>query len=170
MSISYICILILCAGAALSDILTWKIPNFWLLIFAAGGLVFRILNIESLDIYDGITGMLIPLVLLGWLFYFRMMGAADIKLLCVSGLWIGKDGIWYFILATFITAAVMAAVKMLVNRNAKERFSYLGRYVFNSIRYRQRTEYSSAPESKSGIHMALPVLISAILKITGVYS
>ena len=71
--------------AVLMDLYQMKIKNSWIL--------FSMLIGFGYDLWRGgwngtaffISGTGIPLVVLGWLFYFRMLGSGDIKLFCVLG-------------------------------------------------------------------------------------
>ena len=90
-----------------------KIKNSWIL--------FSMLIGFGYDLWRGgwngtaffISGTGIPLVVLGWLFYFRMLGSGDIKLFCVLGGIMGPVHIlwciWYaFLLWSSIFVTLMA--------------------------------------------------------------
>ena len=167
--ISDICLLIMCTGAAISDLRTWKIPNIWLFCFCAGAFCVRLVCEDAGNVADGAIGMIIPLVILGWLFLFRMMGAGDIKLLCTAGAWVGADDIWLCMLWAFIAAAAIVVFKLVKNRNIKERFLYLRDYLKYTLRFQARGEYIQMKNDKECVRLAAAVCISAMLKILGVY-
>lgn len=73
------------AAAVVMDLRTARVDNGWILFCMAAGLAMRILANGIIGVFWYFTGALIPVVLLGWLFVFRMLGPGDIKLLSVIG-------------------------------------------------------------------------------------
>lgn len=94
--------------AVLMDLYQMKIKNSWIL--------FSMLIGFGYDLWRGgwngtaffISGTGIPLVVLGWLFYFRMLGSGDIKLFCVLGGIMGPVHILWCIWYAFLTGGLLS--------------------------------------------------------------
>ena len=71
--------------AVLMDLYEMRIKNSWIICSFIAGLSYSIWSGNRHGIVQYVLGMAVPLVLLGWLFYFRMLGSGDIKLFCVLG-------------------------------------------------------------------------------------
>ena len=78
--------------AALMDIQRAKVDNGWLLFCVLVSLFTRIWKMDVSSLETWICGLLVPILILGILFIFRMLGAGDIKLLSVIGSMIGPTG------------------------------------------------------------------------------
>lgn len=79
--------------AALMDIQRAKVDNGWLLFCVLVSLFTRIWKMDVSSLETWICGLLVPILILGILFIFRMLGAGDIKLLSVIGSMIGPTKI-----------------------------------------------------------------------------
>lgn len=99
------------------DLYQMKIKNSWIL--------FSMLIGFGYDLWRGgwngtaffISGTGIPLVVLGWLFYFRMLGSGDIKLFCVLGGIMGPVHILWCIWYAFLTGGLLSlAILILCGR------------------------------------------------------
>ncbi len=165
-----LCVLLLSAGAALMDLFLWKISNLWICFWIAAGFLARIFLLPDAGLWPAVLGLLLPLLLLGWLFYFRMMGAGDIKLFCALGVWTGADSLLNGMFVSFLIAGGFAAVRMLRTKNARDRFAELFRYLSGCFRSGVRTEYNGEQAGKARMHLALPVLLAMILWCLGVYT
>ena len=170
--------------AMVSDLRTGRISNRFLLLCASAGCGFHIwmfVQAHSAGFHDPgewiravlsaaagpLAGALIPVLLLGWLFLFRMIGAADIKLLAVLGILLGPEKSFVCVLWTMIFAAVFAAGIMASNANFRERFSYFAGYVKQYLMTHRRMPYRGKWDSRSNLHMTVPVLM-AVLTVTGI--
>lgn len=86
----------------------------------------------------------IPVILLFLLFQLRALGAGDIKLLSVAGGFLTVGQLMYLIAATFLTAAIIGA----------------GKLVYRKGILRQR-------KGKTLIHFSLAILIGYFITIWG---
>ena len=71
--------------AVLMDLYEMRIKNSWIICSFIAGLTYSIWSGNRHGIVQFVLGTAVPIVLLGWLFYFRMLGTGDIKLFCVLG-------------------------------------------------------------------------------------
>lgn len=164
------CVLVISAGAALMDLFMWKISNIWICIWIAAGILGAVFLFPEADLVSALLGLLFPLLLLGWLFYFRMMGGGDIKLFCTLGVWMGGTGILNGMLVSFLIGAAMAVVRLLCGKNARARFRGFFRYLAGFLSTGVRTEYEGKNDEKARVHVAVPVFLAMILWCMGVYS
>ena len=65
--------------AVLMDLYEMRIKNSWIICSFIAGLSYSIWSGNRHGIVQYVLGTAVPLVLLGWLFYFRMLGSGDIK-------------------------------------------------------------------------------------------
>ncbi|MCR4717141.1 MAG: A24 family peptidase [Lachnospiraceae bacterium] len=132
------------ALVAYIDIKSKKILNVFLIAMAFIGIVVNIFSFiidsykisdliflieyqKSLDITDILLGIIIPLLALMPLWLIKALGAGDIKLLMVAGIYLGTDIILVAIYAFFIAAFV--GIMLLVKE------SKLVKRIFFALRY-----------------------------------
>ena len=157
------------AGAVIPDLRQRRIPNWYLLVCGAAAAGFSTAA-GSGGIQQTcsvmIPGILVPAALLIPLFLFRMIGAADIKLLMVLGILLGGTGSLHCVFRSMLFGAVFAAGVMAAYENAGERFAYLGSYIRRYLATREKPPYRGAWDEKSQIHMTVPILM-AVLTMCG---
>ena len=118
-----------------------KIKNSWIL--------FSMLIGFGYDLWRGgwngtaffISGTGIPLVVLGWLFYFRMLGSGDIKLFCVLGGIMGPVHILWCIWYAFLTGGLLSLAILILCGGFSQRIQYLVKYMKTYIRTGERKAY-----------------------------
>ena len=81
-------------------------------------------KIVLLAIRDAVFGGIIPGLLLGWLYYFRMIGGADIKLLMVLGILTGARNSFACVWRTALFGAVISVGIIAAYRSGSERLQY----------------------------------------------
>jgi prepilin peptidase CpaA len=115
-NVDSILIIILVSVAVISDLKTWRIPNWLVLIGIATGCFVSILERSFLNgIKHGIVGITIPVVVLVVLFLIKSIGAGDIKLLSAVGSFVGKD-VGLIILYSFIFSGILAICYIIRNQ------------------------------------------------------
>ena len=171
MLILKILILVLAGGAALFDLRTRKVPNLYLLAFAGAGLVLKGMLFGPSGLLDVLGAVLLVLLLIGWLFLFRMLGAGDIKLFAVCGIYTGAKSVLYLLLFSFLFAGVFAFAKMVGGGNVKDRFRAFSRYVADTLTqgFANRRSYLADQEEGHKVCMAVFIFIGALLWAGGVY-
>lgn len=99
-----------------------------------------------------LAGMIIPFILCYLLFYCRMLGAGDVKLLSVIGSIVGVSQILRIILTAVCIGGVLSIIKMLRYRNARQRFLRLWHYIAVCRRERKfQPYYDLAEEGEEGV-------------------
>lgn len=95
------------------------------------------------------------------LFYCRMMGAGDIKLMALICGFLGFTHGGMSILAGFLIGAVMALVKLLVQRSLFRRLYYLYAYFKRMILTKEIVAYHSS--SRDGYEHTIPFALCLFL-------
>lgn len=120
--------------AVLMDLYQMKIKNSWIL--------FSMLIGFGYDLWRGgwngtaffISGTGIPLVVLGWLFYFRMLGSGDIKLFCVLGGIMGPVHILWCIWYAFLTGGLLSLAILILCGGFSQRMPIVDARLENGAR------------------------------------
>ena len=138
-------ILLITAVAAWMDIRWWKVKNQWIFLCLVGGILYRIFCPDIRGFADGILGMLLPFLILIVFFAIGKIGAADVKLFCVIGLWTGSGTILHFMLFSMLTVAAYFLILLMICRQVR-------------------------PVLKKRLHVAVFAFISSLCFIGGVFS
>lgn len=163
-------------SCCISDLLYGKIPNLFWIVGSVCGFVLHAAMSGRKGAGDSLLGFLFPFVLGFLLFYFRMMGAGDIKELMALGALLGvRRGIRVSILS-IILGAGFSLVILLTERSFRERFMYFGKWVIRQagesgkIPYRPEREESrtyTCPGkimlSAENFHFTVPVFMAVLL-------
>lgn len=146
-----------------------RIPNLFIILGIVSGIFFKIFESNDSSWQSFAIGILIPLVSLFPLFVIRAIGAGDIKLLLVTGVYLGARGSFYVICFSIIIGAFIALMKIMKNGLAKERFMYLFDFVnscpnisFNEIKNINYIGDKSRLSRGIKMHFSLPVLLATI--------
>ena len=151
--------------AALMDIQRAKVDNGWLLFCVLVSLFTRIWKMDVSSLGSWICGLLVPILILGILFIFRMLGAGDIKLLSVIGSMIGPTKILNCISYSFLIGAVISAALMI----SSQRILYLLHYISVYFKTGKREPYYKSGMPLENFHFTVPIFLSALLYAGGVY-
>lgn len=117
---------------------------------------------------DFAGGVLVPLLLLGVLHYFRMLGAGDIKLLMMAGGFFGPVGSIKCVCLSFLAAGVYSAAVVLRRGILRQRARYLLDYVHSCARGKAWTPYIVPGENSAYLYFSIPVLIGSAAVIGGI--
>ncbi len=143
--------------AVVEDLCTDRIPNRWICLGLAAGILFLILPWTSIGWTGFLAGLMIP-VFIGWL-PFRMgaIGAGDVKLLLVVGCLSGGRDVFYCIFLSFLFAAGISLGKLLSLRQFKSSLMLCFQY-FQSILLQRKVElYPDRHRKGHTIHFSVAV-------------
>ena len=129
------------AVAMVMDLGTDRVDNGWLAFSAGAGVLLHLLGGPFPSWRSCLSGMLLPLVLLGPFFCLGLLGAGDVKLLCVLGLCLGDAGILSCMFASFLLGGAYAI--LILVREARSR--------------------------SETIHFTIPICLSMYLHLGGVF-
>lgn len=169
-------LLVLLMGAAFFDLKESRIPNLFILTGLVTGVLYRLFVLHEKDYLLLILGIVLPIVIFSPLFLIRAMGAGDIKLMAVTGTFFNvADNVKCMILAIFL-AGIMALIKLIIHRNARERFRYgflFLKSMWLSVVGGSNFELSyilkgdEQTKKEAGIHFAVPLLFAAMIVMGG---
>lgn len=158
------------AVALLMDLRSAKVDNGWICFSMAIGFGIQIWKKGAAGIWDFAAGSSLPIMVLGGLFFFHMIGAGDIKLFCALGSVWGPRTVWKCILMSLFLGAGISAAILISEGNFSQRFHYFIRYIEESVKTGEIMPYSGlnilSPES---FHFTVPVFLSTALYAGGVY-
>jgi len=154
--------------AVLTDLRWKRIPNTLIFGGLILGMTWQLLKwgLSGSLIFLGGTG--IPILLLGSLYYFRMLGAGEVKLFAVLGGFLGARGIFSCILAAFLVGGVLSLLLMVVRGNLVKRFWYFRNYVTAAFGGQSWRPYRSVKERDGEFCFSIPVFISVMCWIGGI--
>jgi len=161
--------------AVYSDRRFGKIFNLQIVFGTAAGLLFRYYESGLSGALEGMFSFCIPVILLFPLFRIGTLGGGDIKLLAAAAVFLTPARTILFMGTAFLTGALEALVKMIKERNFFERFRYLMSYIHDVFTTNQWKLYEDAKNQtptelkKHKIHFAIPVFVSALIHMGGLY-
>lgn len=162
--VKIILLLIMIGAGVWYDLHSYRIPNEVILIGFGAGLIYRC---WEGDVAKGAIGLLLPILLLYPLFYIHALGAGDIKLFAVIGMFLGYPDIFYFIISAFFFGAGLSVIQIVRYGNLKSRMYYFICYISNYLRTKKVEAYYM--EDRDGrqpvIHFSLAILLAAFTQI-----
>ena len=165
----YCLVLLSAVGAVILDLRTQKIPNIWLCLGWMGGLGYQYLTAQGQGMKHFAAGSLLPVILLWVLFYFRMLGAGDIKLLSVLGGIMGTPAILLCVIWSVIFGAVLSVGVIIICGDLMQRLHYFTNYLKTYLHTGKRVPYRKEGSRTEHIHFSVAILMGALLWIGGFY-
>lgn len=162
-------VIMIAGGAVLTDFLMEKVVNGFICCGLAAGLCYQILRFGFRGIGTFLVGILIPFLLFLPLFYFRMLGAGDIKLFSVLGGFLGYTVVLKVIFCSFLIGAVLSLAFLISSGNLKERFSYFFNYLYQYYKTGILCSYMQKGKQAENFHFTVPVFLSVLLYVGGFY-
>lgn len=165
------CLVLILLVAVVMDLKSYKIKNALILAGMMLGLYFQYTEYGRMGILYAAAGIGLPILCLWILFCIRAMGAGDVKLLSMTGCYIGPVKIAPCMLYTMIIGGVMALCLMIWHGNIRKRFQYLFSYILKAFRTGKCESYYEETDDKKefAMHFSIAVLISVILHWEGLY-
>ena len=140
---------VISAMAVWMDLREEAVDNSWVLFSIMAGFLLQLLEKGPKGMIIFLTGAAVPLILLGILFIFRMLGAGDVKILCdLGGIMVPRTG----------TECI------------RPRILYLCQYMNEFYCTGEiRPYYRKGMEFPENFHFTVPIFLSALLYAGGVY-
>lgn len=162
-------VLTLLMTAVWMDLKTDRISNRLILFGLFLGLPYQILLNGARGILVFLLNGCVP-ILLFFLFYrIKALGAGDIKLLSVLGVFLDKDTYFRTILYIFATAAVIGVTKLLIRGVLFKRLCVLGRYAYGAYRMGCLNVYGSGEAEtdywENRIHFSVAILLGYLISM-----
>ena len=163
-------LLLLVAGTAMLMDLRWmRVDNGWIFCSLVSGLLFQLLTNGIRGIFIFLTGAMAPVVILGILFYFHMIGAGDIKLFCALGGIMGIEKIGICIAVSFVLGAVISLLILVFYCDFFQRIQYFFKYVQDYLYTKEVKPYLKRGMTLENYHFTVSVFMSVLLYTGGMY-
>ncbi|MBQ6638859.1 MAG: prepilin peptidase [Lachnospiraceae bacterium] len=167
-----VALFLLLSGAVIFDFTGEKIPNFIILSGLVMGLFYRFIICGETRVSCILLDIALPFLMFFLFFAVKAIGAGDVKLLMVTGLFLGSRRNLWCIFAALSVAAIYGLCRLILSHKLLLRvgslFRYL-RYLVSAIRNRngEIVPYLSGErmEKTGKIHFSLPILIGAAFSI-----
>lgn len=164
-----LCVLLF--AVCLIDCCSARIPNMAVVFIFLAGLGYRWLEEGWQGLGSYFIILLCILIILFPLFWIGTIGAGDVKLFAVTGGYLSGRAVICFLIYSMLIAAVFSVIKILRERNGRERFGYLCSYVAEVVKTGHWSLYirNEAEKKRAGVCLAAPVFLSVLLHLGGVY-
>ena len=155
--------------AAFMDMLTFKVKNWLVYTGMLAGFIYNGSLYGWKGIEKSIVGMLVPLIVLFILFCFRMLGAGDIKLICMIGTFLGLEGLIGCFIPILAAGAVYSLIKVIYQKNLMFRLQYLAIYIQKFIITKKiEPYYRDNMDKDAAVPLSVPILVGVLLYMGGV--
>lgn len=164
-------LLLLLILAALADLKTDHIPNGFIVVGITTGLAGS--HSFGPGLSHSVISVFLAFLLLYPLFKIGTLGAGDIKVLMMTGVFFHTKEFLTVLAASFVAGAALSAMKLITERNMKERLFYLLSYVSEVVRSRHWKLYEESLNNdyeayrRNKIHFTIPVLFAVMLRMGG---
>lgn len=167
--IQNISLLVIVMAAVLCDLQSRRIPNGIIATGLAWGLVQQLFSHGWIGIILFGGGCLIPVMVFGVLYYFRMIGAGDIKLLGVLGGFLGPYTCISITLTALLFGGLIALFLLIRGHLFVQRFYYLADYISHYSNKKEWKSYLSGVGEEARFCFSVPVLLSLLCYIGGIF-
>lgn len=129
---------------------------------------------RNADLLQTAFSMLLAFLLLYPLFKIGALGAGDVKVFMMIGSFLEARELFTVLVLSFVIGALCSLIKLLAERNGKERMYYFLSYISDVVRMRQWKIYGEhvlqdyERYRRNKIHFTIPILFSVALRIGGV--
>ena len=156
-------LLVILAAAVIQDFMYMKISNRLILMGVLLSLAFGFMTGGLTQILFVLANVSFPVIVLYLLYLLGVLGAGDIKLFSIIGGFSNFRELTNCMLYSFLVGAVIAAGKMLYNRNLRISLFKAGVY-FRTIRKEGIVSYHKEwSESRNLMHFSVAILIGYLL-------
>lgn len=169
MSVQSLFVLCFSGIAMCMDFLMERVVNGFIVVLFLTGFFWQMGENGIVGALSGGLGLLLPCVLLFPLFYFRMLGAGDIKLFSGLGIFLGVTAVFKLILCSLFLGGLLSFAFLISCGNFKERFSYFFNYVYEHSQSRVLCAYRKKGSRPENFHFTVPIFLSVMLYVGGFY-
>ena len=161
---------VISAMAVWMDFKSASVDNGWILFSFVTGFLIQFTEKGLRGGFVFLAGASTPVIILGILFIFRMLGAGDIKLLCALGGIMGPRTVAECIFYSLLAGAGISLAILISTGGIRQRILYLYQYMNEFYCTGEiRPYYRKGMKHPENFHFTVPIFLSALLYAGGVY-
>lgn len=159
------CMILTLAIAVYMDFKYYKVDNKLIIIGISIGSLHNLAQQSLYGLLCSIIWGMIPIGLLFFLYISSVLGAGDIKLFAVIGVFMRTSFCFRAIILAFVIGAVISLAKMVRYGIVVSRLQYFTDYVLEVIHTKKLTPYYNVEEKNREyvIHFSLPIGLSVVI-------
>ena len=169
MSFQVIFALTASVAAAVMDISTGKVYNWWICILWSAGMMYHIIFGGWTGVGEFLAGSTIPILILFPLFHFRMLGPGDIKMFSALGGVMGAGSVLVCIAVSFLCGGILSIGILLMCGNLIPRLRYFTEYIHNFINNKKTVPYYTTGPRMENFHFTVAILMGTVIYAGGFY-
>lgn len=154
--------------AVLFDLQRGRIPNSVIVTGVLLGGAYHLFTGGILGTMIFLGGVFLPVVMFGAFYYFRMIGAGDVKLLCVVGGFLGPSACFSCIVAAVLSGGVISMVLMAHRHNFNQRLVCFSDYVSRCSKDGRWNSYLEGMQEDAKLCFSVPVLLGILYYMGGI--
>jgi len=150
------------AGAVVTDLRARRIPNALVLAGALAGLALAAAHPEGIGFLRGLGGLALGLVMFLPIYALRAMGAGDVKLMAMTGAFLGPAAIVEAALWVLLSGGALALVFALRRGVARRMAGNLREMLFSaaaSVQIRTLPDFSAGPQTAARLPYAVAIAL-----------
>lgn len=150
-----------------------RIPNVLIAVGLCTGFLFSFMRGGWRGVIDAIVVILISFCLLYPVYRIGGLGGGDVKLFLMTGSFFTADMQLHIMIYSFITGAIISILKVISEKNFRERMKYLFSYLLDVMYtgqwklYGENLKWDSDKNKRNKIHFALPIYFGVMLGLGG---
>lgn len=153
--------------AMLIDLGTGRIPNGLMFTGVMWAGVYQLFAKGTAGLILFFGGITFPLIVFGTLYYFRMIGAGDIKLLCVAGGFLGPTACFHCIILSILFGGMISLVLMIRHHIFYQQLKYLSDYINHYSKDNKWIPYLMNTPENARFCFSVPVFLGILCQIGG---
>ena len=152
-----------CAFLAVFDVRSGRIPNPAVLVFSLAGFVWSAAAGGGAGLFSSVCGAGGMFLLLWALYLMRLMGAGDVKLFMMLGVFFGWPGVLRVFAMSVLAGSVYAVIRFLVKGDAGRRFMKLASYFEAVLAGGKPEPYIAAADREAKVPFAIFAAFGAFM-------
>lgn len=156
--------------AVFMDLRFYRIPNLCILVGVVSGLIMTCVSYSIEGMLEACVAMAAIFMAFYPFYLMGGLGAGDVKLLMMMGCFIRREHLIQYLLITFVLAAGISVVKLLLFQESRQRLFYLEKYLKKIALTGSMENYIVDKSNKRCVvRLSIPAFISLMMMCAGLY-
>lgn len=160
-----IAMIVIVGLAVLDDLYRGRIGNGIIVTGLLWGALYQVLAKGVLGLTCFWGGALLPVLLLAGVYYFRMIGAGDVKLLAVIGGFLGPWDVLVCMVSSILLGGLISLAIMISHHNFSQRLICFSEYMNDYFRNRRWSSYMEQVDEAGRFCFSVPVLLAVLWQV-----